>query len=282
MRIIGICRFSYLATRGWKRTVAEDIAATAAVLFDPARLEERFRLFEALTLPSIRAQTDEDFTFLVLAAASLPEPWAARLAGLCDAEPRISLHRLKPMPMTVAVTRALRRTVNPDGAAPVVQFCLDDDDALSVRYVERLRAFAGTVHAAGLGGGAPVALNHPRGITLSRRNGVFVAHENFAPFLALGLALMTDATIPSHPYMVPHLKTATRHVAVSDPGPLSYLRGLHDHHDSRGLSKGRTRILEPDALARHLSTEFPFITGQTLAGVFGAPPAFTTCAPSAA
>ena len=44
----------------------EDPALAAAALYDRARLERRFQLFEGLTLPSLRAQTDAGFQTAVL------------------------------------------------------------------------------------------------------------------------------------------------------------------------------------------------------------------------
>lgn len=272
MQIVGICRFSYVATRGWKRAVRDDIRATEEMLYTPERMEERFLLFENVCLPSMLEQTDGDFRFLVLASSRMPAQYRDRLEALVAGHGRVALHYLRPRPMTEAVTVALRRTVDPDGP-PAVQFCIDDDDALSVHYVARLRAAVSGILGSDFAARLPVAYNNPRGITLSKKGGDFVAHENFAPFLALGLAVITDATIPTNAYTVPHLKTATRLFALSDPEPMTYLRGLHDHHDSHGISKGRELTLDMERLAEYLVDEFPFITPGVIARVFQAPEA---------
>jgi len=59
----------------------------ASLLFDPARLESRLATFEHLTLASVKAQTDPDFTFVVLASAQMPECYQDRLEALCARVP---------------------------------------------------------------------------------------------------------------------------------------------------------------------------------------------------
>ena len=60
MQILGLCRFSYPATDGFQ-VVHDTVKARRDYLYSPARLEERFRLFETTTLPCFREQTDPDF-----------------------------------------------------------------------------------------------------------------------------------------------------------------------------------------------------------------------------
>ena len=65
LRTVGICRFSYAGEGGFK-VGHDDHATLEAFLYGAARMEERFRLFEAITLPCVAAQTDPDFTFLIV------------------------------------------------------------------------------------------------------------------------------------------------------------------------------------------------------------------------
>lgn len=269
MRMVGICRFSFLSTRGWRKTSREDPDTTGSELYAPERLEERFRLFEAICLPSVIGQTDPDFIFLIVASFAMPEAWRTRLEALVEPHANIRIVYLKPRPMTEAVTVALRRVLGRKNPDPVVQFCLDDDDAVSVNYVARLREQAEGILASPLAGRLPIAINHPRGISLSKQDGAFAAHQIHAPFLALGLALITDGRIPTNVYVCPHLKTPTRLFSIADPKPITYLRGLHDHHDSRGILKGKARPLGPERLNEILRREFPFVTEKVLREVFG-------------
>lgn len=48
----------------------------------PEWLERRFALFEDYCLPSLKAQTDQDFTWLVLFSDRTPEPWRGRIEAI--------------------------------------------------------------------------------------------------------------------------------------------------------------------------------------------------------
>ena len=71
MQAIGICRFSYPALGGFQveHGSAED---RAAYLYAPARLDERFALFETVALPCLRAQTDQNFEVVVVIGEDFP------------------------------------------------------------------------------------------------------------------------------------------------------------------------------------------------------------------
>ena len=71
MQIIGFCRFSYPAEGGFQ--VEHDrIEDRISYLYATARMEERFRHFETLCLPGLRAQSDPDFLLLVLVGRAMP------------------------------------------------------------------------------------------------------------------------------------------------------------------------------------------------------------------
>lgn len=113
-----------------------------ALLFDAARLEERFKYFEALCLPSIAAQTDPDWHAVILYSPELPEPWRARLL---DQLAPYSHVRAVPVPPELRLLKALRgqlEEIVPNPRQPCLTFRLDDDDGLSNRYVARLRNLA--------------------------------------------------------------------------------------------------------------------------------------------
>ena len=78
MQVVGFCRFSYPAEGGFQ-VEHEDIATREAYLYSAARMDERFRHFETICLPGLKAQTDPDFTFLILVGSSLPAELRARL-----------------------------------------------------------------------------------------------------------------------------------------------------------------------------------------------------------
>lgn len=137
MQVIGLCRFSYPAIGGFQ-IEHETIDERIAFLYGAARLEERFRLFETMVLPCLRAQTDPDFDFIIVIGDTLPAPYVARLQNLTKNMPQVTIHAEPPRKhrqVMKDILNAARR--NPK--QPCLQFRHDDDDAISVDFVARLR-----------------------------------------------------------------------------------------------------------------------------------------------
>ena len=64
LQVIGLCWFSYPAIGGLQ--------------VDHDTIEERFALFEAVALPSLRAQTDPNFDLIIVVGDQLPRVIALR------------------------------------------------------------------------------------------------------------------------------------------------------------------------------------------------------------
>ena len=58
-QIVGVCRFSYAGEGGFGSATMEQWALEA-MLYDPARMKQRFVLFEQICLPSLAVQTEID------------------------------------------------------------------------------------------------------------------------------------------------------------------------------------------------------------------------------
>ena len=80
-RIVGLVRFSYLSRSGFSRDFP-DLEARQAYLNDPDRLERRFRMFQALALPSLLRQTDPGFRCIFLIGTGLDPLARQRLEDL--------------------------------------------------------------------------------------------------------------------------------------------------------------------------------------------------------
>ena len=137
MQVIGICRFSYPAEGGVQRE-HKSLEERCAYLHDPTRLNVRFNCLETLTLPSIRGQSDADFTFAILIGDSLPEAAKDRLKTLTADIPQVQIIERESGPyrqITQEVVDSLRL---PD-AELCAQFRLNDDDAVGLQFVEDIR-----------------------------------------------------------------------------------------------------------------------------------------------
>lgn len=82
-QIIGVCRFSYLGEGGFQ-TQHHDVERAARILYEVPRMLRRFAYFENICLPSLAAQTDQDFRLVALIGDTMPFRWRKRLKGLME------------------------------------------------------------------------------------------------------------------------------------------------------------------------------------------------------
>ncbi|MEL7133282.1 MAG: putative rhamnosyl transferase [Pseudomonadota bacterium] len=140
MQIIGLCRFSYPAIGGFQ-VGHETAQERMSYLWAHDRLEERFRLFETMALPCLRAQTDQDFDLLILIGDTFPKAHRDRLHDLTADIRQVQIITEPPAPsrdMSKKLLNAARR----DPSKPCIQFRHDDDDACAVDFIAKLRAAA--------------------------------------------------------------------------------------------------------------------------------------------
>lgn len=137
MQTIGLCRFSYPAIGGFQ-VEHETIDERIAYLYAEDRLEERFRLMETVALPCLREQTDGDFDLILVIGDSLPAHHRDRLHDLVADMPQVSIQAHEPRPQRELMKEILNRARRyPD--EPCLQFRHDDDDAVAVTFIEKLR-----------------------------------------------------------------------------------------------------------------------------------------------
>lgn len=230
MQVIGICRFSYLGPGGFQ-VEHRDLAERAAFLYNPVRMEERFRTFETLTLPPLRAQTDGDFTLLIVTGDSLPAPYMERLHALVADMPQAVIQTHGPgkhRQVMQAAINSVRLAVK----APCLQFRMDDDDAVARVYVERLRAAAHELRK--------FSRNH-RHIAIDFNQGYLVglgasglsACPTQHPLTTAGLALMFKPSVKLSVMNFAHQKLAQMMPTVTLTGEDMLLRGHNAFNDSR-------------------------------------------------
>ncbi len=243
MRVIGICRFSYPALGGFKR-MHDSTAEREAYLYAPDRMELRFRHFEALTLPSIKAQTDPDFTFLIVIGQNMPAPFLTRLHDLCAPVPQIRITPWEPLKHRLALQLAIQRELG-DNDTESLQFRLDDDDAVGVDFVELSRSI---IRRTGrLRRKTPrtvIEFNTGYTVTLSAQG--IVAEPVISSFWACGLAVHFNAGDTKTVMNFGHHKLHHEMPAIIHPHPEMYLRAKHGDNDSEAKFKtGRlTRLSE--------------------------------------
>lgn len=254
MQTIGICRFSYPGDGGFQ-VEHETLQARMDYLYAPARMAERFATFETMTLPPLRAQTDGDFTFLVVVGDSLPPAYRSRLEEMLKDVPQAILKAYPPGPHRKVMQDAINSVRRFDGDA-CLQFRMDDDDAVACTYVETLRTAALDV--------LPMAAKH-RHIAIDfnqgfiarpSADGLSVAPTN-APYTTAALALMFQPDLRLSVMNFAHMKVGQKMPTVTFSGEDMLIRGHNDYNDSRqkpGVKAPRLAPLDADGKAHFKKT----------------------------
>lgn len=234
MKIVGICRFSYPALGGFKR-MHETVADREAYLYDAARMELRFRHFEALTLPSIRAQREARFTFLILVGDSLPGPYMERLRDVTADVPQIKIVTKPPLRHRLAAQQAIQEELS-ENKTESIQWRLDDDDAVSVNFTRSIRWFA--KHTSRMRRNwKNIAFEYNTGYSVTLSEDGIVAEELQSPFWACGLAVLFRPGDTKTVMNYAHHKLHTQMPTFINPHPHMYLRSKHDDNDSAAAYK---------------------------------------------
>lgn len=262
-QIVGLVRFSYPAENGFSRGLG-DASAERARLFDQDRLEARFRLFEALTLPSLRAQADQDFGLCVLTGEGLPD-WARdRLVdGLHDV-PGARIVALPVMKHYQATQAAFAQMLD-DSATHLTSFRLDDDDAIDQGLVARLRTLSqGLSDLSGRDRILTIGFN--RGFFLEidpGGNRIFDVVEKLP--LGIGLAMTAPVASGENIFRRNHRLLPQFFTTYTDADIPAFIRSVHPGNDSAAHVSGQRDQMKPARIAREIASRFPFTMDQLLA-----------------
>lgn len=139
--IVGVTRFSLIFRRNHPfRDKTDPFDVRVATLFDEDRLRRRFDIWEAVTLPSLAAQTDADFALVVVTSSLLPD-WARRRLETTLADQPFATRIVAPEPDDIfskVVRQNVRIAADPSHGV-IGTFRLDDDDALAADFIARFR-----------------------------------------------------------------------------------------------------------------------------------------------
>lgn len=268
MQAIGLCRFSYPAMGGFQVN-HESSSARADYLYAPNRMEERFRTFKCLTLPALKKQTDENFIFIVLTGSDLPKDYAERLFELLDGFSQVALVQREPGPHRTVMQEVINQ-FRDDRKEPCLQFRLDDDDAVSVDFIEKLREAAQDLRPM-LRKHRHMAIDFCRGFVASPfQKGLLTAQtiqSCWTPALAVSARRGTEKTVMNFA----HAKLAHNMPLVSFGDQPMFVRGHNAYNDSRQKARVKHFNLEPqDAAQEAMFKERFAIDADQIREVFGA------------
>lgn len=246
MQVIGLCRFSYPALGGFQ-TKHDTPEERMRYLYDTGRMNERLKLFETITLPGLKAQTDPDFIFLVLVGDSMPAVFRTRLETLLKGFPQARIIT-RPPENHREVCKSVINTAR-DLTLPCIQFRHDDDDALAVNYVARLRKTASDC-AGLLRDHRMVGIDFNRGYVARVGPQGITAAEKMKPYWGVALAVAVQAGLTQTVMNFAHNRLARFMTTITYTDSPMYVRtysGFNDH--ARGDPGNATELIplrDPD------------------------------------
>lgn len=243
MQVIGLCRFSYPAYGGFQ-VEHESIEQRRAYLYAPERMDDRMRTFETIALPGLKAQTDQNFEFLIVVGTCLPSHYRAQLEAMIADMPQAKIVAEEPAKHRPVMKRVINRHLRENSILPSLQFRHDDDDAVAVNFVERFREAA--ADCSGLLAKAPtVGIDFNRGYSARPTASGMLSTPSFMPYygVALGLSVApyVDQTIMNFSHN--KLNQVMPTVTFSDED--MFVRGHNDFNDSRQKANVKRVNLEP-------------------------------------
>lgn len=258
-QMLGLCRFSFLfqETTGFAKKIS-----TGEGGYDEARIEARLKLFEALTLPSLAAQTDKDFKLIILVGRHLPQRFKAQLAELTDGIPQFVLHEEEEGQHHLKLCKAVLLAHRDPGAPIVGDFRMDDDDAVAIDFIETARAYASAFEPI-IAAGRTVELDFCRGLALNFTEGEVAAKEIIAGHWTPAQVFFNLASSRRTAFHHHHFKSWQQEICVSVPSPVMFVRGLHSSNDS-GRAWEKLQGQEPDPVT--WQSRFGFDLAGMLAG----------------
>jgi hypothetical protein len=256
-QIIGIVPFSYLATDRFQATRDHrNEKALLKALFDPVRIEFRFRMLELLNVHSMMKQRDQEFTIIYLVAEKMPQMERKRLEDIVAQVPGAKVVALPRMPLADAVRRAFEHVIDQD-AKHVSLFRLDDDDALAVDFVGSLRRRARKLIKAGLIE-TPTVLAATRGIYWKndgQKKSSLIDICDRVP-LSMGYTIVSPQSNIGHHYLKGHREAAMFYPCFMDPSKPMYIRSVHGDNDGGISNLDRGRVLAPDQAQKLIRRRF--------------------------
>ena len=271
--IYGHIRFSFYGFTD-TRERPDDEGAALARLYDETRMARRFFLFENLTLPSLVHQTDKAFKTVILSSSVMPDRFKNRLLAIAALLPGAVVEFSEHQRGDLAFHRFMVESSGYKGRGSSVHFRLDDDDAVSVDYIARLRHLTRVLSPS-------THITFPTGIFLfpagpDAAEGVSMVQQRF--LTAIGLATVNGGGFQKNPYQMMHGNVWTRWPVVSDPGFPSHIRTQHFDNDTAARQDKIIGALQRERISRRgrryaaevqraLSKSFPWIDQETLDGL---------------
>ena len=253
--IKGLVRFSYPAQSGFRLSTSGQ-EQVHKVLYDPARLERRFALFEMLCLRSLAMQRDTDFKVGILVGETLPNVARKRLTDMLDGFKNAQLVTLPPMEHYQAVATVFQELPDVPDAKHTVTFRLDDDDAMHAETVGRLRHLTHTLLPL-RNRKEPFAIAFNRGFYFDLTNPAKMITECYEKTpLGVGMALVAPVSSRQNVFRRNHRAAAQHFNCYTEIAKPMFIRTVHQDNDSSAETTGHNGRMPQAKVERTLRNNF--------------------------
>lgn len=264
-QLIGLVRFSYPAKNGFNQRYETEQELCAA-LYAPERMALRFELLEKLCAPSLRNQSDQDFKVVFLTGQQMPAEYKARLEGVIADIPGAVIIAQQSNWMFRATQQAYQR-VTDEGAQYVTTFRLDDDDAMAVDFVAKVRDRAGRMIAGRQIEQQPAILAYTNGLYWQASNGMDgFTHVLERTPLGLSCAMVAKRGMPENVFRRDHRKFGCFFPTLLDPTEIMFIRSVHGYNDSGDKSERERLEISQESLRRVIESRFGLNPENFIAG----------------
>ncbi len=201
------------------------------------------------------AQTDPDFTLVVMTGPDLPDPYLDRLRELAALMPQARLALIPPMDAHLDACMAAITPHIEAGADVVGHFRQDDDDAVAVDYIARARqdfALAQPLFARA----RRVSIDYARGLVLKAdQDGVRIEPRMIYNAVA-GLTIYLKPDAGRSAMHFPHWQLGLSMPGLTLPARLMFARFLHHDNDSGAIGAGYGWNADPGTFQQVLADRF--------------------------
>ncbi|KIN65949.1 Rhamno transf domain containing protein [Sulfitobacter noctilucicola] len=263
-QIKGLMRFSYLSENGFAKS-KDDLHEMRQMLYDEARLERRFRLFERLAFHTMALQDDTDFSCAVLIGECFPDKWRVRLENIVHDFKPMQIVALPPMVHIQAVKAAYHALPDDPSATHIATFRQDDDDAMHRETTARIRA-VGDAMLQVRQDDKPFIIAFNRGLYFdpSAQEPLSEWYER-AP-LGIGLAMVTPKGDHATVFRRNHRNLVEYYDCYTEIAKPMWIRSVHEDNDSTATPQGRAGTLRQRGIKRNLWDGFG-MTPEMLEGL---------------
>ena len=253
IQVLGLCRFS-VPSIGAFQIEHDTIEERRQMLYDPARLNQRFIWFEHVLLPGIAAQKDKAFKLMVLLGEDFPREHLSRMHALTGGLPQIVLSFAPALHHRKICAAAMAEHLDPD-AEVVVQFRLDDDDGVAIDFTRRLRRDFRRVRSVFKNEGI-LAIDYGKGFVIAHEGDQLSCRPRLASYWAPGLAICLRPDDGRQILDFEHHLVWQQMPTLTMSDSIMFLRGSHGTNDSRVPIRGEVFPLPDEPVKKLIRKRF--------------------------